>query len=81
MTTAMTVLGIMTVAIGSWVFGYAAGKRRAEVKYTPRIQALVSACWKARNRFSDLNGQVSQNVWNGNYEAIKELENALRPKV
>ncbi len=31
----------------------------------------------ARNRFSELNGQVTEEVWNGNYPAVTRLQRAM----
>ena len=41
------------------------------------IKRLRKAARKARQRFSEQNGVVSQDVWEGNYDAVKEIDNAL----
>lgn len=39
--------------------------------------SLTKACVCARTRFSDLNGRVSREVWEGNYEAVNVLDEAV----
>ncbi len=41
---------------------------------------LREACRTARERFSAQNGKVSHEVWKGNYDAVKELEDVLATK-
>jgi hypothetical protein len=43
------------------------------------VAGLVAATKKALMRFSDMNGQVSAEVWNDNWPAIKACRDALAP--
>lgn len=42
-----------------------------------RCEALEKAAKEALHRFDDLNGMVSSKVWNGNYNAMRGLMDAL----
>ena len=58
--------GLATVILDAW-----------RTEENARVKALKEAAEGARHRFSMQNGEVSEQVWNDNYEAIKALDAAL----
>lgn len=57
---------LMTISVEAW---------NAHVE---TIRRYREACRIARDRFCSLNGQVSEQVWNENYPAVKALKEVLK---
>ena len=50
---------------------------QAAHKAQEQVKVLVEAAYIARWRFSELNGIVSEEIWNNNYYAVHALDEAL----
>ena len=60
------------------------GASAIDAALTPTEKAaadLLAACYAARTRFSDQNGQVSEKVWADNYPAVKQLDEAIHKAI
>jgi hypothetical protein len=71
---------------GSWIEVRAGNKgaliarvrqSRADADLIAAAPDLLKACEQARRRFAEQNGNVSERVWNENYEAVTALDVAF----